>query len=155
MVEIWKDIKEYEGYYQVSNFGNVKALTRKIPSGRTENHAYNILQEHLMRFCVGKYCQVHLSKEGKTVPKLVHRLVAEAFIPNPNNFPCINHKDENPKNNCVENLEWCTYKYNNEYNDRVERCESKISKALTGRKPTHKITEEQRKHSSECDKRGW
>ena len=52
---------------------------------------------------------------------LVHRVVADAFIPNPNNYPCINHKDENPANNKVENLEWCTYKYNNNYGTFAER----------------------------------
>ena len=155
MIEVWKDIKGFEGYYQVSNLGNVKALSRKVLSGRCVNHSYNTLREHLLSNGVGKYCQVHLSKNGKTIPKLVHRLVAEAFIPNPNNLPCINHKDENPKNNCVDNLEWCSYKYNNEYNDRLGKCKSKISNTLKGRKREYELTAEQRRNISEGAKRGW
>lgn len=73
------------------------------------------------------YCLVKLSSNGKSVEKKVHRLVAEAFIPNPNNYSCINHKDENPLNNSVENLEWCNHKYNNTYGTRIER----QSKSLT------------------------
>ena len=73
------------------------------------------------------YCLVKLSSNNKAVEKKVHRLVAEAFIPNPNNYDCINHKDENPLNNNVENLEWCNYSYNNTYGTRIER----QSKSLT------------------------
>lgn len=141
MNEIWKDIKGFEGKYQVSNFGNVKSFSRG---------------EHLLRLNGGKkYIQVILCKNGKTYAKLVHRLVADAFISNPNNFPCVNHKDENPKNNCVDNLEWCSYRYNNVYNDRVEKCKLKISNALLGRKREYTLTAEQRKNISDGAKRGW
>ena len=73
------------------------------------------------------YCLVKLSSNNKAVEKKVHRLVAEAFIPNPNNYDCINHKDENPLNNNVENLEWCNHSYNNTYGTRIKR----QSKSLT------------------------
>ena len=96
-----------------------------------------------------------LCKNGKIKAFLVHRLVAEAFIPNPDNLPCINHKDENPKNNQVENLEWCTYKYNNEYNGRIDKCKHKISQTLTGKPRNVKLTDEQRKNISDGAKRGW
>lgn len=156
MQEIWKDIKDFEGVYQVSNLGNVKSVGRYISAGVGANHQYQYINEKILRLNGGgKYVQVVLSKDGKTYGRLVHRLVAQAFIPNPNNLPCVNHKDENPKNNCVNNLEWCTYKYNNEYNGRVDKCRHKISATLTGRKSTHTLTAEQRRHISEGAKRGW
>ena len=141
MSEIWKDVVGFEGKYQVSNLGNVKSFLRG---------------EHLLRLNGGrKYIQVVLCKDGKTYARLVHRLVAEAFIPNPHNLSCVNHKDENPKNNCVYNLEWCSYQYNNVYNGRLEKCKSKISKTLTGRKREYELTVKQRKNISDAAKRGW
>ena len=141
MKEIWKDISGFEGKYQVSNLGNVKSFCRG---------------EHLLQLNGGvKYIQVILCKDGKTYGRLVHRLVAQEFLPNPNNLPCINHKDENPKNNSVDNLEWRTYKYNNEYNERVVKCKGKISKTLIGRQRDYTLTSEQRKNISDGAKRGW
>lgn len=67
------------------------------------------------------YYRLQLSKDNKTTNKQVHRLVAEAFIPNPDNLPCVNHKDENKLNNCVDNLEWCTQEYNNSYGTKGQR----------------------------------
>lgn len=111
-MEIWKDIKGYEGRYQVSNYGNVKSL----------NHNRTV-KEQLLKQNIDKhsYHKIHLWLYGKPKWFLIHRLVAEAFIPNPDNLPCINHKDENKHNNHVDNLEWCTYEYNNEYGTRVKR----------------------------------
>ena len=110
MEEIWKDKKYYEGRYQVSNCGRVKSLKRK-----------NVLKEKILKPYVDKdgYLTVMLNNPRKTF--LVHRLVAEAFIPNPDNLPCVNHKDENKQNNVVINLEWCDVKYNNEYNNGQKR----------------------------------
>ena len=105
MLEIWKDIEGYEGMYQVSNFGNVKREDRHLKPGIGENG----------------YPLVVLSKEGKTKSFYVRRLVASAFLPNPNNLKCINHKDETRTNNRVDNLEWCSYKYNNSYGTRLLR----------------------------------
>lgn len=77
-----------------------------------------ILKQQLRK---DKYFNVHLFKKGVVKIYFVHRLVALAFIPNSNNYPDINHKDENPANNCVENLEWCTEKYNMNYGTAIER----------------------------------
>ena len=110
--EIWRAVVGYEGLYEVSNFGRVMSL----------NYAHTG-EKKLLKFGIiyNGYRQVQLSKDGKRSMKLVHRLVAEAFIPNPNNYPCVNHKDERPENNCVENLEWCTYEYNINYGTANER----------------------------------
>lgn len=155
MIEIWKDIKGYEGIYQISNLGRIKALDRLVTTGK-EYPKFQHKPERILRInqCT-KYEQVILCKNGKTKAYLVHRLVSQAFIPNPNNFPCVNHKDENPRNNCVDNLEWCTYKYNNEYNGRVDKCKDKISNTLRGRKHTKPLSIEQRQHISNAAKRGW
>lgn len=106
MVEVWKDIEGYEGLYQVSSLGRVKSLRfgkeRILKAGKDK----------------GGYLMVNLCKNSKTKMYKVHRLVAQAFIPNPDGLQCINHKDENKTNNCVDNLEWCTYLYNNNYGTR-------------------------------------
>lgn len=156
MNEIWKDIKGYEGIYQISNFGNVKSLDRYVFAGNGANHKYQHIKERKLKLNGGeKYIQVILCKNGKTKPFLVHRLVAEAFIPNSDNLPCVNHKDEDTKNNNVNNLEWCTYKYNNEYNGRIDKCKHKISQTLKGKPRNVKLTDEQRKNISDGAKRGW
>lgn len=112
MKEIWKDIEGYEGLYQVSNLGRVKSLNY--------NHTRKPKVLSLMNGSRG-YMGIKLGKEGTITFKSVHRLVAQAFIPNPNNYPYINHKDENKKNNVWTNLEWCTAKYNTNYNNLPKR----------------------------------
>jgi len=106
--EVWCDIKGYEGIYQVSNLGNVKRL-----GGTPWRKKDRLLTPKLAS--QGGYPQVTLSKECKATCFYVHRLVAEAFVPNPNGYPEINHKDENKENNCASNLEWCDRKYNINY----------------------------------------
>lgn len=98
MQEIWKDVKGYEGLYQVSNFGRVRSLNYK--------HTKNV-KELAYRINHKGYIDVHLSKNGKSKHLVVHRLVAKTFIPNPNNLPQINHIDGNKQNNRIDNLEWC------------------------------------------------
>lgn len=118
--EIWKDIPNFEGVYQVSNFGDVKSLGRYVRlsdklGGRRKK------KECLLKIevCKNGYLRVSLNKDGSRKHFLVHRLVAEAFIPNPQNMPQINHKDEDKTNNRVENLEWCDAKYNSNYGKRT------------------------------------
>lgn len=108
--EVWKDILGYEGLYQISNLGRVKSLPRK-------NNKRIINKEIIKVFTKlpNGYLKAGLSKNGKTKYYFVHRLVAEVFIPNLENKPCVNHKDCNKKNNCVNNLEWVTHKENNTY----------------------------------------
>lgn len=106
-METWKPIKDYEGLYEISDCGRVKSLDR---------------WDSLNRLKIGKilnccdngsgYMIVNLKAFGKQNIKTIHRLVAEAFIPNPNNLPCVNHKDGNKQNNNVDNLEWCTHSEN-------------------------------------------
>ena len=111
--EVWKDIKGYEGRYQVSNYGNVKSL-------KYRHHNKISLLKKYKSF---NYYRVALGKTHKKF--FIHRLVAEAFIPNPHNLPFINHKDENGLNNYFENLEWCTQSYNINYGTRNERVAQK------------------------------
>lgn len=113
--EIWKDVVGYEGSYQVSNLGRVKRIKHT-----TKNYFFSerIVNQYVN---MNGYMMAPLSKDGKDKHKAVHRLVAQAFIPNPNNLQCVNHKDENKQNNNVENLEWCTKKYNTNYGTMKER----------------------------------
>ena len=132
-IEIWKDIEEYKGLYQVSSLGRVKSLyykktgKEKIMSSKKEKTGYY---------------RIMLYKYGKGKYYLVHRLVALAFVPNPNNLPEVNHKDENKANNFVwvnedgsidlekSNLEWCNRVYNINYGNRTKKT-SKPIKQLT------------------------
>lgn len=102
MEEIWKDIKGYEGLYQVSNMGRVRR-NGNILSLNTVGHGYH---------------SVSLSKNGIVRKILLHRLVAEAFIPNPENKPQVNHIDEDKTNNTLSNLEWVTAKENMSHGNR-------------------------------------
>lgn len=118
--EIWKDVRNFEGYYEVSNLGGLRRKSRYITdkNGVTRFWKGKVLKLHEN---IDGYYRCILSKEGKVTHDSIHRLVAESFIDNPNNYPVINHKDEDPSNNCVENLEWCTIEYNNAYGTRIKR----------------------------------
>ena len=126
--EIWKDIKGYEGLYQVSNFGRIKKI-------RFINNVCNIEKEHLRKLNVRNgYYIIQLSKNGARKSHQVHRLVAEAFIPNIENKPFINHKDYNPLNNNVNNLEWCTQKENVNWSICNMKKRKKTTHSNTGEK---------------------
>lgn len=103
MQEIWKDIPDYEGLYQVSNFGNVKSMNYNH-TGKPKN--LTIKSHH------SGYRMVMLCKNGNHKNKTIHILVATVFIENPLNKPCVNHIDGNKSNNCVSNLEWVSYSEN-------------------------------------------
>ena len=118
-IEIWKDIKGYEGLYQISNMGRVKSLKRKCKTIRGERTVNEKIRS--LSFDTYGYLIVQLKKEGIGKTRTIHRLVAETFIENPNNYTQVNHIDEDKTNNCVSNLEWCTMQQNNSYGTRAER----------------------------------
>ena len=119
-MENWKDIKGYEGLYQVSDLGRIKSLARDI---YCQNGIVRHIEEKILAFNLdrGGYQYVALSLNGKAKSIKVHRLVALAFIPNPENKSQINHKNEVKTDNSVENLEWCDAAYNVNYGTRNER----------------------------------
>lgn len=121
------------GLYQVSNLGRVKSLNRTSThsKGYIAHYKEKILKQSFER---NEYVRVGLSKYGKTKLYYIHRLVASAFIPNPDNLPEVNHKDENKTNNSADNLEWCTHKHNSNHGTRPNR----ISKSNTNNKSTSK-----------------
>ncbi len=130
-MEEWKDIKGYEGLYQVSNEGRVKSLDHTIVCDNGKGVATKKQKGKILRSFSRKltYQTVGLSKGGKEKHYQVHRLVAEAFIDNPDNLPCVNHKDENPSNNVWTNLEWCTHQYNMNYGT----CQQRKSEKMKGK----------------------
>ena len=133
MDEIWKDIEGYKGIYQISNKGNIKSSPRK----GTRGGLLRLTEDKDGYLCVG------LNKNDQRKTFKVHRLVAMAFVPNNEDLPEVNHKDENKANNCVENLEWCNHDYNSNYGTRGER----IGQALS--KPVYSVNEyEQVEHFS-------
>ena len=116
--EVWKDIADYDGLYQISDKGRVKSI------------GYG--KERILKPAkVGSgYLFVNLYKNGEKKQFLVHRLVCQTFIHNPYNLPEVNHRDENKTNNSVENLEWCDRKYNNNYGTHNQRMAEKLSKPV-------------------------
>ena len=116
--EIWCPVKNYENLYEVSDQGRVKSL--KFGKER-------ILKPFRNK---GGYLLVNLRKNRERKMCYVHRIVAQTFTPNPDNLPEVNHKDENKENNFVQNLEWCTDKYNTNYGTRTQRMAEKLSKPV-------------------------
>ena len=112
MREEWREVAGYEGLYEVSNLGNIRALDRTV-KGNSKRGTQNI-SGHAKKKSIAKtgYEVVLLHKDGSYKTKTIHRLVAKAFIPNPDNRPIVNHLDGNKRNNRVTNLEWCTQKRN-------------------------------------------
>lgn len=150
MDEVWKPIKDFEGYYEVSNLGRIKALERVVENnGGMQKKHERILKAGKENRSNGIYYSVSLCKNKKVYRKLVHRIVAETFIPNPENKPIVDHIDTNPSNNTVTNLRWVTVK-ENALNPltRIHNSNSKM-----GHKPyLYKHTEESKKKMSMAKK---
>ena len=117
--EIWRPVVGFEGLYEVSSYGRVKSLKRPYEN----NGGIQWTKERILSPGKDKdgYLQVNLHCNGKQHQRKIHRLVAQAFLPNPDNLPMVNHKDEDKTNNRVDNLEWCTAKYNSTYGTVRER----------------------------------
>lgn len=132
MEEIWKAIEGYEGKYEVSNLGRVRSLDRKVA---TVHSAMRTIKGKTLVPWTDKYGYLHVNLwcECKMKSQMVHRLVAGAFIPNPDNMPEVNHKDEDKQNNRADNLEWCNTRYNINYGNRSHKVsQTRISKAMLG-----------------------
>ena len=129
--ELWKDVKSFEGLYQVSTLGRVRSLDKYIDV-KIRNVDKVLKRGKILKPVYDKngYLKVFLCKNGKGTYFRVHRLVAKTFIPNPDNLPCVNHKDEDKTNNYPYNLEWCTYKYNTNYGTAIKRRAEKRSKKV-------------------------
>ena len=133
MIEEWRDVVGYEGLYEVSNLGNVRSKEKisvvvfgKLKGRQQHRKGKDIKINHANK----GYSQVHLTKNRCGRTERVARLVAQAFIPNPDNLPFVNHKDENRSNDCVDNLEWCTHEYNCNYGNRKKRIAKAHSKPI-------------------------
>lgn len=114
--EIWKPVVDYEGLYEVSSLGRVRSTIFHLSTEQSSRDApihmvYTNIKKQAE--CNNGYLSVALSKDGVTRNILVHSIVARAFIENPKYLPCVHHKDGDKHNNCVENLEWCSYRENN------------------------------------------
>lgn len=141
----------YEGYYEVDQFGRVFAVDRVvhvIDNGREYDKPLKGRQMKQSVHSQG-YKTVSLTKDGHTKTMYVHRVVAEAFIPNPNNYPFINHKDEDKTNNFVENLEWCTNEYNVNYGKGKERRAKKIRGRALSEEHKKKISDGVKRYHGE------
>jgi hypothetical protein len=132
MKEIWKDVPGYEGIYQVSNQGRIKSLDRSTCIFRKGTDHERILHGQILVQMLDKsgYCRVWLYKNKKRKYVLVSRIVAKAFLPNPDNLPQVNHKSEVKTDNSVENLEWCDEKYNSNYGTAIKRRSEKNKKRI-------------------------
>lgn len=125
MNEVWKDISGYDGLYQVSSFGRFRSLDTilKMKNGIDRFHEGHVIQPYVAN---DGYLMINLTKDSVRRSYKAHRIVAEAFIANPFKRPFVNHKNENKQDNRVENLEWCTNKYNIRYGTTQKKRIEKI-----------------------------
>lgn len=126
IIEAWKPIRGFPGY-EISNYGRIRSYLRKSPIILKPNSRPN------------GYLKVDLYRGGTSYTKSIHRLVAETFIPNPTGLPVVNHKDENRFNNRVDNLEWCTHEYNNNYGSHSENISKGVSKKIAQYTPDGRL----------------
>ena len=111
-MEIWKDIQEFDGDYQVSNLGRVRSVDRMKYAGNNSYQLKKGVDKKIQTQKSGAYQYVNLHRDNKNHTRRIHRLVATEFIDNPNNYPIVMHIDDDPKNNCVDNLQWGTLEMN-------------------------------------------
>lgn len=139
--EEWRPVPGYEGSYQVSNLGRVRSLDRVVKSKQGWK---KFVKGVTMKQSIHHYGYpvVSLLKESHSKQYAVHILVARAFIPNPKGLPCVNHKDENKRNNNINNLEWCTLRYNNSYGTRVDRIKASQMNDPKKSKPVRQLTKD-------------
>lgn len=135
-MEVWKDIKGYEGFYKVSSLGRIKSVKRFANVNLMYGIKQRLVKERILKPFKKRrgYLGLRLCKNGGMFHKSVHRAVAEAFIPNPNNYPVVNHLNGIPTDNRVENLEWCTISENVRHADRMGFTDRK-TQGLKTRKP--------------------
>ena len=136
---VWMPVLGFEGLYEISNLGKVR------------NHKGETLKQGIKRTNCTCYKLVNLWKDGRYYKKYVHRLIAEAFIPNPDNLPMVNHKDEDGTNNSIDNLEWCTREYNVNYGTAKERRAKKIRGVKHTEEHKKKISESMKRHFAKMD----
>ena len=127
--EIWKDIKGWENLYQVSNYGRVRSLDREVVQNNNGTEVTMKYKGKILKPSVSSqgYVRVVLQNKDYKINYSVHRLVAQAFLPNSNNLEEVNHIDENSLNNNVNNLEWCSHKYNINYGNRNKKVSAKLT----------------------------
>lgn len=135
-MEIWKPVVGYETKYEVSNYGRVRSIARNVWNGKC--YFWKDGQILYERISNSGYKMVRVDGANR----YIHRLVASAFIENPNNLPQVNHKDENKMNNDVSNLEWCTAKYNSNYGTGIERARIKHIGVMVNNKPINQYTKD-------------
>ena len=130
-MEVWKAVKDYEGLYEVSNLGRIRSVPRTVRVGKGKGYERLIESKILSPSINGSGYKIIILKKPnhKVICRTIHRLVAEAFIPNPNNLSDVNHKDEDKMNNNVENLEWMAHKDNMNWGEVGK----KISAALSSK----------------------
>lgn len=136
MKEVWKDVVGYEGLYEVSNLGNIRVVRKGSP--------FYLAQKAAQKNNRGYFTVLLSNGCGKQRRLTIHRIVAEAFLSNPCNYPQVNHKDENKTNNCVDNLEWCSRSYNVRYSmerhpERAVPREHKNNSVRNGKKTSLRV----------------
>jgi hypothetical protein len=131
---VWKHVLGFEGLYEISSLGKVR------------NKNGEVLKQRIKRTKCTCYKTVDLWKDGRYFKKYIHRMIAEAFIPNPDNLPMVNHKDEDGTNNDPENLEWCTREYNVNYGTAKERRARKLRGVKHTEEDNRKISESLKQH---------
>ena len=137
--EVWKSPPGYDGLYLVSSFGRVRSLPRMVRKWRGKSCVLELFEGQILTPYETKkgYLSVRLYKDGKSHDFPVHRLVLLTFVPNPENFPQVNHRDEDKKNNRLDNLEWCSAEYNMNYGhcrDTIRRPVAQYTKLMEFKK---------------------